>query len=603
MPRKYHSKPESQEQKENSLASAIQQIKAHPMLKSEEERKEKVEIVDIITFCDDPSYLDLPNNALKLWLSQRVILKCFYMGSIGNEFLKLTEEEWTWLYSNEKDDVRDGMAYKTNIKDVLRKVLRRTSDKTMPYFKELHLVLGRRSSKTLLASIITTYEAYKLLVVNDGDPHGYYNLPQDDEIAIINVALSQQQAGRLFGQVQSRIRNSPFFKDKIAKETTSEIRLLTKRDMQKREDGANLSIPGSILLLCGHSNPDSLAGYSTVLILFDEIAFFDETGKVTGKYFYGRLKPSLAKFYKYNAARIVQISSPNAKGGVFYETFLDSEKDDDVGNSILSFQLPTWSMNPDIPYDNIELQRDRSKNIDMFMIEYGAQWAEGGAYNSYFESELIDKCLRGDLGPHKSPQPGCNYYMHVDPAKKGANYVAVLVAKQRYTNMQGRKRNRCILAGIWIWRPKPGLGLLFGEIDKQIIQICSIFHPISVTYDDYHSVHSIQLLRSHGINTQQIPFNRGVKAKLYQNLRDLLSYQPQPELLLYNNGGDSSILVSELKNLKQKQNQRGITILPDKHADVPTDDASDCLAGACSSANDGLRMALPEPVLVRSGLI
>ena len=464
------------------------------------------------------------------------------------------------------------------------------------------------SHNTFLASIITAYEAYKLLVINNGNPHKYYNLPEDDEIAIINVALSQKQAGRLFGQVQARIRNSPFFSNRVAKETADTIRLYTDRDLQKRKDGSNLSIPGSVLLLCGHSNPDSLAGYSAILILFDEIAFYDETGKVTGKYFVNRLKPSLSKFYKYKAGKVVMISSPNIKNGAFYDAFMEATSSDEkISNSCLSFQMPTWDINLDVPYDEPELAKERNANPEMFTVEYGAQWAEGGAYGNYFEEGAIDRCIMAgsalNLERHRRPKPATNYYMHVDPAKKSNNYAAVLVAKNRYVNAQGQKRTRCSLAGCWVWRPTPGLGLLFDEIDLEVIKICSIFHPMSVTYDDYHSVHSVQRLRGHGINCRQISFNDRIKCKVYQNLRNMMLYQPEPELLLYDDSPETNLLVSELKGLKFKKTKRGYTILPDKHGDITTDDLSDCLAGACSAANEGLRMALPSPTVVRTGWI
>jgi hypothetical protein len=581
----------------NPVFDAIQAIKENnPELKKEE----NTGIVDIITFCDDPRYLNLldkTTNNLDLFLPQRIILKCFYKDTIGNENLKLTEKEWEWLYENEENEERDGSEYEKNIKDVIRKILEKEKNSEATPFTQLQLVLGRRSGKTLLASVITAYEVYKLLVINNGDPHGYYNLPADDEIVIINVALSQQQAGRLFGQAVTRLRNSPFFKDRIAKETSSEIRLYTDGDLRKKRMGTNLSIPGSILILCGHSNPDSLAGYNAIMILFDEIAFYDETGKVTGKYFYNRLKPSLSKFFKFHAGKIVQISSPNAKLGIFYETFVDSKEDD----SILSFQLPTWCINSDISYEEKELQNSRKSNPEQFAIEYGAQWAGGGRYGNYFEEELITRCVRGDLEPHYRPNPKYNYFLHVDPAKKGNNYSAVLIAKERYTNHLGHKRNRCILANLWVWRPLPGKGLQFHLIDKDMIVICKTFHPSLVTYDDYHSIHSLQLLKSHGVNTRQMSYNRNVKMKIYQNLRDLMSYEPTPELWLYNNGGESNLLIGEMQNLKFKESKRGYTLMTDKHADVKTDDLLDALAGACSSACEGLRMALPEPVTVRMG--
>ena len=105
----------------NPLEEAILQINnSNPILKKE---KDKREIVDVITFCNDPNYLDLPNNGLNLWMSQKVILKCFYKNTKGNENLKLTKDEWQWLYDNEEDEELEGVTYERNIKDVIKKVL------------------------------------------------------------------------------------------------------------------------------------------------------------------------------------------------------------------------------------------------------------------------------------------------------------------------------------------------------------------------------------------------------------------------------------------------------------------------------------------------
>lgn len=585
------------EEKQNSLLSAIGQIIVdNPSL---DPRRSEKEIVDIITFCDDPRFLDLLSHRFNLYLPQRIILKCFYMGSIGNEDLKLTKEEWDWLYAHEKPEEVDGEVYDNNIKDVIKKMLAREQNPKMKAFTELQLVLGRRSGKTIMASVITVYEAYKLLVINNGDPHAFYDLPDGDEISIINVALSQEQAGVLFRFIQDRLRDSPFFSHRISDPTTDEVRLLTNKDIEQRKKNQSLQKKGSIVLKCGHSNPDSLAGRSVILILFDEIAFYDESGKVTGTSFYNRLWPSLGRFLKYGHAKTVLISSPNTRSGLFFKKFEDSVKEE----TSLSFQLPTWEVNKEITYALEDMEKARRSNMEGFKVEFGGQWASGGTMGNFFEKAQIENCIRGDCGPHTKVNPKYNYFLHVDPAKKGNNYSAVLVAKERYTDNYGKRRVRCILAGTWVWRPIPNLGLQFHLIDKDIIRICQIFRPSLVTYDDYHSVHSLQLLRSHGINTQQIAYNRNVKMKIYQNLRDLMTYQPAPELVLYDNGDESSLLIQELICLKYKRTQRGFTLVVDKGSDVKTDDLADCLAGACSSANEGLRMALPEPVVVYSALV
>lgn len=576
---------------QNPLLEAINEIKRNRDEASEEDNPE---IVDIMTFCNDPKYLDLPKSNFHLFLSQRVILKCFYMGARGNEDLKLDKDEWEWLYEHEDDEELDGMKFEKNGREVINKLhkMERAEGDERFTFRELCLVLGRRGSKTILASVITAYEIYKLLVIGGGDPHQFYGLPYDDEIAIINVALSQEQAGRLFGQVQARIRNSPFFKGRIAKETTKEIRFYTDMDLKKKNKGGSiLSVPGSILMLCGHSNPDTLRGYSTILILFDELAFYDDSGKVTGQVFYNALKPSLAKFEQFGDGRLVEISSPNSMSGIFYNIFMDSKKED----NILAFQLPTWASNPDITYDSLRV--DRERNPEMFSIEYGAQWSKTSTMGPFFPEGLIERCIRYDIEPHDKPVRGFNYHIHVDPANGGDRYVLLVVAKEYYKNLRGQKRNRIYLANVKIYDPVPGVGLQFNVIDRDVLRICSIFHPMTVSYDSWNSIQSLQMLRSHGVNCVPTTYNRNYKLKIYQNLLDMMSYPEGPELLLY----DDPLLILEMKALKKKQIQRGMSIIKDKSGNVKTDDVVDCLAGAVSMASGHVRASLPDPVVVNMG--
>jgi len=578
----------------NALLDAITEIRGYNRegVDIEVSKKEEDEIVDIITFCNNPKYLDLPSNNFHLRMSQKVMLKCFYIGTRGNEKLKLDKEEWEWLYSQKGDEIIGEYVYKKNIDAVIEKLHKK--EKENFNFRELHLVLGRRGGKTILASVISAYEVYKLLAIGGGNPHRFYNLPSDDEIAVINVALSEKQAGRLFAHIQSRLRNGPFFKGRIAKETTTEIRLFTDSDLKKKAANPVLSVPGSILILCGHSNPDSLAGYNAILLLFDELAFYDDTGKVTGQYFYDRLKPSLSHFYEYGEGRLVEISSPSSPAGVFYQIHRDSEEYDDI----LSFQLPTWCSNPTFHFDHPELRRDRQRNPEAFATEYGAQWAKTGVYGNYFPEGLVERCIRPELVPHDRPMPEFNYYLHVDPANGGDRYVAVLVGAQRYVDTVGKKRWKVHLAHTWVWEPEVGVGLLYNLIDKDVIGICELFRPLWVTYDQWNSIQSLQLLRSRGIRCMQTAYNRAYKSKIYQNLTDMMSYNPEPELLLY----EDVNLVLEMKTLKKRRTLRGFSIITDKHGDIKTDDIIDCLAGATSMASGNVREPLPLSVTAYTGM-
>lgn len=518
------------------------------------------------------------------------------MGTRGNEDLKLTKEEWEWLYANADDEELDGMTYEKNCRDVIKKLKNRdqlSAGETPILFNELILVLGRRASKTIMASVISAYEVYKLLIVGDGNPQKFYGLPDDDEIVVINVALSLEQAGRLFGQIQARLRNSPFFEGRIAKETTKEIRLFTKADLNKKNKGSSLDVPGSIKILCGHSDPKTLRGMNAILILFDELAFYDDSGKVTSQEFYNALKPSIKHFNRYGDGRLVEISSPSGRNCIFYDIFASSKEDP----RILGYQLPTWNVNDGINY--CDLESDRKRNPDAFAVEYGAQWTKGGVFGSYFGEDLVERCIRTDIGPMIKPDPTArlHYYMHVDPAKNGDRYVAVMVGRENYTNHIGEKRIRVRLINIWIWEPIPGTGLLFNDINRDVLGICKKFRPRIVTYDQYNSIQSLEFLKAHGVQCRERSFNNAYKMKIYQNLKDMMSYTPHPELWLY----DDLRIILEMKALKFRAIKRGFTLLKDKNGLISTDDVVDCLAGATSEASGNIIMPLPMPTTVRMG--
>lgn len=67
-------------------------------------------IPSILEFVDDKKYLGLPysNPPIKLFPMQRLILKCFYRGSAGNEDAKLTEEDKILIEKNNLNVTENG---------------------------------------------------------------------------------------------------------------------------------------------------------------------------------------------------------------------------------------------------------------------------------------------------------------------------------------------------------------------------------------------------------------------------------------------------------------------------------------------------------------
>ena len=80
-------------------------------------------IVDIITFCEDPRYLNFlgQDPPIELWPMQRIVLKMFYRGSEGNEHIYLTDEEIAVLEDiHEKEELDyEGEMAKSELRNII----------------------------------------------------------------------------------------------------------------------------------------------------------------------------------------------------------------------------------------------------------------------------------------------------------------------------------------------------------------------------------------------------------------------------------------------------------------------------------------------------
>ena len=551
-------------------------------------KNEKEGVVDIMTFCERSDLLDLPGNNLSLFLSQKVILKVFYMGTKGNERLTLKDEEWNWLYTKQQDAALTKLKRKLDGKML--------GEKQNFDFSELNLACGRRSSKTLLASVIAAYEAYKLLKIED--PYRYYGIPEDEEMAIINTANSAEQAKRLFANIKARIRNGPFFRGRVHNkgDSQTEIRLYTDMDLRKKaEKEVNISVDGSVVLVCGHSNPDTLRGYSAPCIIFDELQMYQENPIVSGRDFYNALKPSVALFAEMGEGRLIEISTTGVPNGIFYEIHTMGMDTAPKYNQILGFHLATWDINDKFTYNGQYLTLEREKDPESFDVEYGARWAVTGSVSTYFPEEMVKRAVKLDRTIANHRDYGWECFMHVDPASKHDRYTVVVVKRENYVASRGEKRHKIVLVYHKMWKPQPGVGLDIVKLDDEILDIARRFRPKTITYDQWNSVHSITYLRKQGFFADELPYGRGPKATYYKNLFDLMN---RDELDIY---GDSDI-VGELMSVRYRPTARGLSIFADPKGDIKTDDLVDALAGAAWMAiGRSLKNALPHGGVIYLG--
>jgi hypothetical protein len=561
-------------------------------------------VVDIITFCEHPKYLNFLGQTpqMILWPMQKIVLKLFYRGTRGNEHVQLTDEEIQILKNITKNEDLDYNPKFGGFNQVLEKYYRRET-----IFTVLELVMGRRSSKTLMVSIIAAYEAYKLLELKN--PHAFYNMSPDKPIYIINVAVSEQQAlDPLFVEIESRIARAPYFADKHSPASKKGVLyLLTDNDKainaQRIKDGIDIMLDGSVVLLSGHSNSRSLRGKAAICILYDEFAHFQNTsGQSSGDAVFEALTPSTKQFG--TDGKVVLLSDPKGKDGMFWRLFemsQERELNQDGGvimknglpilkhDNILSIQLPTWCMNPNKEFSKEKLTKEeKAKDPIAYLTSWGAKFM-GEQGMRFFPPEKLEACLDPAWHEQKSGDPRNPYYLHLDPATTSHNYALCLCHPVTFVHAgHGGAKKKIYIDLVKFWKPSEKGPVDISDVERTIIDICRRFQVKTVTFDTFQSAQTIQRLKALGINAFETPFRSGYITSIYGELKNLVL---QGDIVMYAN----EQLYGEMTYLMYKIQQRGIKKFFDIKSPFPSDDCVDAVAGATFQAlNNQINGGLPR---------
>jgi hypothetical protein len=560
-------------------------------------------IVDIITFCEDPRFLDFKGQGLSLWPMQRVVLKMFYRGSEGNENLVLDESEVELLKKIAEEEELDYDDEKGGFSQVIDKYNRGVQ------FNHMLLIMGRRSSKTMMVSIIAAYEAYKLCEAPEGNPQKKYKIAPDKPIHIMNVAVSEAQAlDPLFAEIEARLARSPYFSDKVNNESSikGKIYILTDADKaenaRRTQNGISILLPGSIILLSGHSNSATLRGHATIVVLFDEFAHFvTSSGRSSGDEVYNALIPSMKQFGP--AGKIVMLSDPRGKDGMFWKLFEMSQKknkkldgtEEWPFDEILALQLPTWRMNINEEFSREILEKEeRSKDPMAFLTSWGARFV-GSEGRRFFEESRVTSCIDFTAQEAERGDPALSYYIHLDPATTSHNYALAMVHATAYINSAGEMKRKIFLDCIKTWRPDESGPVKLKDVEDYVRALCRKFKVVQVTYDSFQSRQTIQNLTACGIRAFETTYRSHYITQIYGELKNLVD---QGDLVLY----PDELLIGEMTCLLYRILNRGIKRFFDPKSDFRSDDSVDALAGAAYQAlNSSIVKSLPRSALAWTG--
>jgi intein/homing endonuclease len=453
------------------------------------------------------------------------------------------------------------------------------------------------SGKDFMTALMACYEAMKLLELPGGDPFKYYGLDPGNPIYILTVAISADQARILFYQIKSAMMDSEYFRNKIGHTEADKIFLKTRADRQKEKEltkegftAAADRVKGSVVIMSGHSNSESLLGKRYYCLLLDEVASFKSTGGPTsGDRIYSALGPGTADFkrtigikddgtpIKETDSKIISISSPRSEQGMLFRLYNETA----TTTGRLAFRLPTWKVNLLFTEDSLRVENKYMTPTE-FAMEFGAEFS-GTAGEKFIPDAYVDRAFEiGREAGLKSQTlvgiPGMVYYAHLDPAVTSHNYALVILHVENRIRMvpdpqtgQLRKERfkMFVIDHMKAWHPDANTAIKVADVDDYVIKMATRFRLGMVSYDAWNSVASIQKLKSKGIPTKMTPYRTQYKMFIYENLENLLIHG---HLALPPHGDYAELLKNELKCLKRTYTYSGFRIGPDPEGQVKTDD-------------------------------
>jgi hypothetical protein len=276
-------------------------------------------------------------------------------------------------------------------------------------------------------------------------------------------------------------------------------------------------------------------------IIFDEMAFMEssEGNRSSAAECYNAAEPALTQFR--GDGMIFCNSSPYNKIGKMYNRWMDSFKMTREGTpefmALMSLQFPSWELykdykldpkrrfksaimhTPDCDIDALDNEDDRfvarslkdaeKANPEAFKVERRAQWAE--VSDSYLNAERVDDAFTGRAHGKKIimrkmgtyvHQP---YIMHCDPSSTTAGF-GFAVGHAEDFDVEGVTEKHVVFDYIKRWNPEdfPNHTIDYMSVMQELVMICDLFRPKSLTFDQFNSVAPMQWIQNE-LSNKKIP--------------------------------------------------------------------------------------------------
>lgn len=394
-------------------------------------------------------------------------------------------------------------------------------------FNELCIVGGRKGLKTGMVAGITLYEVAKLMNMQPCAQTNYGMFPQQP-ISITIVATDQKQAQDVtLGWIKSMVHDSWYFENYLVNETRDEIKFSKYITIKAKTCSAK-----------------STRGYPSWMNIYDEIGWFFNTksGNASGNEVYVANQPNLQVFH--GDGKSVLLSSPAGKEGVLWDSFrygkpirvIQHRPEHGSHNWRACFQFATWELNPMLPFDGKEMQKEKILNPSKFEMEYGAIFAD--VVNPALSGKKIDACAVDRTFDLNLVDKTTQYVIALDPATNKCAYGLAM----GHIDEQGK----VIIDFVKEWEAlDKDHPISIKEVEDATRYLCEHFKVIKIGIDQFQSASTLEILQGEGYPIELTRFDSNYNVQIYDNL-----------IRCINSGSiefpDDERLLNQLKFLQEK---------------------------------------------------
>jgi hypothetical protein len=271
-----------------------------------------------------------------------------------------------------------------------------------------------------------------------------------------------------------------------------------------------------------------------------------------------------------NEGRIILISSPLGKQGLFYKQFSLGFTSGEAAKNMICVQAPTWEVNPTVPAGTFE--GSYIKDPRVFFTEFGAVFTDRTRGWVEDEADLMS-CIDPTLTAKQSAPSRMPHFMGVDIALVG-DYTAAAVG---HVDPQGK------IVLDYIDRIRAGDGkfadldrLDFDAVADWIAAIARRFYITEGMFDQWSGIPMEQALQKRGLSQlKSVHHTKQLTSQMWQNFKNMMIDR---KIALYDNrNGERADYLQEILELQAEYESKYVVKVEAPNIDGKHDDYSDAL--------------------------